>query len=214
MNQIKTGVKGGALIVDSFVGSAEFRNRNLSNDEAVKTLYRTMLSREADEGGLAHWKGYLEDGASLHRIVYGFAGAQEFRNLCDSYGISAGTITLTEYRDKNINVTRFVNRNYLYALNRKGEPDGLNHWCEQIIRKKITPQQCAQKFVFSQECVNRKLSNEAFVEMLYHLYMGRNPDQGGKEHWIQELKKVSRQNVADRFANSQEFKQIVASYGL
>ena len=87
-------------------------------------------------------------------------------------------------------------------------------WSE-IIRKITTPQQCAQKFVFSQECVNRDLGNRAFVEMLYHLYMGRNPDSGGMAHWVQELSNgASRQNVSERFANSQEFRQIVASYGL
>ena len=178
-------------------------------------IYRTMLDREADSGGLSYWKGYLDDGASLHYIVSGFSGAQEFKSLCGSYGIIAGSISLTEYRDKNINVTRFVNRNYLYALERKGEASGLNYWCEQIINRKQTPKQCAQSFVFSKECVNRNLNNREFVEMLYRLYMGREADQGGLNYWLGQMNKgMSRQKVANNFANSKEFKNIVKSYGL
>ena len=214
-SELKSGKQGGASIVDQFVSSKEFVNKNLSNAETVRFIYRTMLNREPDAGGLAYWQSFLDDGASPHYIVSGFSGAKEFKDLCASYGINAGKINLTEYRDKNIKVTQFVNRNYQYALERKGEAGGLNYWCELIINRKQTPKQCAQSFVFSKECVNRNLNNREFVEMLYRLYMGREADQGGLNYWLGQMNKgMSRQKVANSFADSQEFKNIVKSYGL
>ncbi|MBR2800491.1 MAG: leucine-rich repeat protein, partial [Oscillospiraceae bacterium] len=215
VKELKSGKQGGASIVDQFISSKEFVSFGLSNRDTVKVIYRTMLTREPDAGGLAYWQSFMDDGMSPHYIVSGFSGAKEFKDLCSSYGIQPGRITLTQYRDKNNKVTQFVNRNYSYALERQGDANGLNYWCEKIIRKQQTPQQCAQNFVFSAECVNRNLSNQEFVEMLYHLYMGRDADQGGLNHWLGQLNKgMSRQAVANSFANSKEFKQIVASYGL
>ena len=69
--------------------------------------------------------------------------------------------------------------------------------------------------MFSKECVNRNLNNREFVEMLYRLYMGREADQGGLNYWLGQMNKgMSRQKVANSFADSQEFKNIVKSYGL
>ena len=213
--QLKTHKAGGAQIVSEFIKSKEFVGKNYSSEAAVKIINRTMLSREPDAGGLAYWKAFMDDGASANYVVGGFAGATEFKNLCSSYGIDAGQAAMTEYRDKNIKVTQFVNRNYRYALERKGEPNGLNYWCEQIIKKTQTPKQCANNFVFSKECVDRKLNNEAFLRMLYNLYMGRTADQGGLNYWLGQMKKgMTRQQVANSFADSAEFKKIVAGYGL
>ena len=214
-NELTSGRQGGASIVDQFVSSKEFASKNLSNTETVSLIYHTMLNREPDSGGLAYWQGFLDDGASPHYIVFGFSGAQEFKDLCCSYGINPGKINLTEYRDKNIKVTQFVNRNYRYALERKGEANGLNYWCEQIIKKTQTPKQCANNFVFSKECINRNLSDENFVRMLYNLYMGRTADQGGLNYWTGQLRNgMTRQQVANSFADSPEFRNIVAGYGL
>ena len=214
-NELTSGRQGGASIVDQFVSSKEFASKNLSNTETVSLIYHTMLNREPDSGGLAYWQGFLDDGASPHYIVSGFSGAQEFKDLCSSYGINPGKINLTEYRDKNIKVTQFVNRNYRYALERKGEANGLNYWCEQIIKKTQTPKQCANNFVFSKECINSNLSDENFVRMLYNLYMGRTADQGGLNYWTGQLRNgMTRQQVANSFADSPEFRNIVAGYGL
>ena len=73
----------------------------------------------------------------------------------------------------------------------------------------------AEQFVFSDECVRRYLSDESFVELLYHLYMGREPDEAGKADWLRSISRgMSRRQVAEAFANSAEFRGIVKSYGL
>lgn len=214
-NALKAGTRTGAEIVSGFINSQEFANRRQSNEEVVTILYRAMMGREPDSGGKATWLSVLDSGCSYDYIVDGFSGSQEFGNICASYGIRPGRVNLTQPRDRNRQVTAFVNRNYIYALNRQGESGGLNQWCDMLLRKAQTPQQVAHNFVFSQECVNRNLNNRDFVVMLYHLYMGREPDETGLNNWKSALDRgVSREKVVQDFSQSQEFRNIVASYGL
>ena len=205
----------GAQMVMNFVNSPEFQGKKYSNEKVVEILYITMMDRTADAKGRAYWAGFLNDGMSQKYIVRGFAGSAEFKNICARYGINAGTLTLTENRDKNPKVTAFVSRNYSIALGRKGDADGLNYWTGMILTKKLTPQKVADSFVFSKECVDKKLNNTEFVKMLYKLYMGREFDQSGLNYWLGKMKSgMTRQTVAKSFGGSKEFKEIVASYGL
>ena len=73
----------------------------------------------------------------------------------------------------------------------------------------------AHNFVFSPECRDRGLSDRAFIEMLYHLYMDRDADAGGLNYYLTEMQKGrTREQVEVNFANSPEFQQIVSDYGL
>ena len=212
---LKSGKLTGAQMMMNFINSPEFQGKKYGNEKVVELIYVTMMVRAADANGLAYWAKFLNDGMSQKYIVRGFAGSAEFKNLCSKYGITAGTLALTENRDKNVKVTQFVSRNYSIALGRKGDANGLNYWTGMILDKKLTPQQVADSFVFSQECINKDLSNSAFVKMLYNLYMDREADQSGLNYWLQKLSRdTTRRTVAASFGNSKEFRNIVASYGL
>ena len=215
MDRLKSGELTGAQMVMNFINSPEFQGKKYGNEKVVELLYLSMMDRAADAGGLAFWSGFLNDGLSQKYIVRGFAGSAEFKKICSTYGITPGTVALTENRDKNPKVTAFVSRCYNIALGRKGDVNGLNYWTGKILDKTLTPQQVADSFVFSKECLGKNLNDSDFVKMLYNLYMGRNFDQGGLTYWLGKLSSgMSRQTVAKSFGNSNEFKTIVASYGL
>jgi hypothetical protein len=49
-------------VASSFLASTEFKQRygeNVSNEIYVNTLYKNVLSRDADSGGLGYWLGQL-----------------------------------------------------------------------------------------------------------------------------------------------------------
>ena len=201
--------------MSGFVGSPEFQLQKNSNERVVTVLYQAMLGREPDASGLAYWLSFLNSGCSNDYLVDGFSNSPEFKGICASYGITAGRINLTQPRDQKPQVTAFVNRNYLYALSRKGEAEGLNNWCDHLLQGRMTPQQVAYGFVFSAECTGKNLDNQAFLTMLYHLYMDREPDEIGLNNWMNELNRgMTREQVVNGFAESPEFRMIVASYGL
>jgi hypothetical protein len=173
------------------------------------------MDRASDSSGKSHWLELLSQGVSREYIFRGFAQSTEYTNICTSYGIERGNVSLSQARDQNLNLTKFVNRLYVQALNRAGEEDGLNHWCNVIQKKAKTPEAVAESFINSAEFTNKNLSDEEYIKVLYRTFMGREYDQEGLDHWIGELNNgCSRQNILHRFATSTEFKLIQSSFGL
>ena len=205
----------GAQIGYNFVFSDEYKKKNTSDEAYVKMLYKVFMDREADQGGLKYWLDLLNQGMSREYVYKGFAESKEFTNICASYGIERGSVKLTQARDQNVNLTKFVNRIYVKAMNRKGDASGLNHWCNQILTKKMTPVQVAESFIYSKEFTDKNLSNTEYIKVLYRTFMGREADSAGLNYWLGRLNKGdSRKTVLKAFAGCQEFKNIVKSFGL
>ena len=205
----------GAAVAYGFVFSQEYKNKNTSNEDFVEMLYEVFMNRPSDAGGKDAWVSALEQGASREKVFSGFAGSQEFTSVCDSYGIERGDIELSQPRDVNMGVTSFCARMYTKALGRSFDEDGLNAWCSVILDGSGTPEQVAENFINSQEFVNKNLSNEEYVKVLYRTFMGREYDQGGLDAWVSVLDSgTSRLDVLHGFSRSPEFSNIMAEYGL
>ena len=205
----------GAAVGYGFVFSDEYKAKKTSDEEYIKMLYVVFMDRNADDAGMKYWKGLLSEGLSREYVYKGFAESAEYTKICASYGIERGSVTLKQARDQNPNLTKFVNRIYVKAMNRAGEENGLNYWCEQIQSKKMTPVAVAKTFIFSDEFKNMKLTDEEYVKVLYRTFMGREYDQAGLQYWLNNMKKgMTREQVLDSFASCPEFKKIIASFGL
>lgn len=76
-----------ANVAHGFVFSQEFLNRNTSNEEFVKIMYRTFLDREYDQAGLEDWVGQLNAGVDREQVFHGFSESTEFHNLMKEYGV-------------------------------------------------------------------------------------------------------------------------------
>ena len=84
-----------------------------------------------------------------------------------------------------------------------------------LLDKVQTPKEVASGFVFSQEMTNQNLSNEALVDRMYQLYLGREADPEGREYWVRQLENgMTLEELNNGFADSVEFQDITAGYGL
>ena len=111
--------------------------------------------------------------------------------------------------------TKFVTNLYVNALNRQPDEAGLNNWVNQLTSKKTGGANVAQGIVFSQECINRNLNNDAWVTMLYPAVLGRPADAAGKQNWVNQLNAgVSRETVLYNFVTSSEFADYCKSCGI
>lgn len=204
----------GAEVAYGFIFSQEFQNKNYSDADYVEHLYLSLMGRASDADGKADWVTHLKNGVSRLYVFRQFTDSAEFGNLCNTYEIQRGTVTLNENRDQNYNVTRFVARNYTEFLGRNYDVDGLNDWSGRI-NSGYGMGNVAYGFVFSQECINMNLSNSDYVKMLYRGIFGREYDEAGLNDWVNQMNNgTSRETVFWGFANSQEFANMVASYGL
>lgn len=80
------------VISDSFAISREFINRygHLSNEQFVRLLYRNVLDREPDQGGLDHWVRALDGGYPRGLVMIAFSESIEFIRKTDTIEPQAG----------------------------------------------------------------------------------------------------------------------------
>lgn len=215
VNRLQTGSADGSAVAQGFITSEEFANRNLSDSDYVDILYHTFFDRDADAEGRKTWMDKLEGGMSWEYVLQGFVNSQEFQELCDSYGIKRGTMKLGNKRDQNEGITMFVNRLYVQALGRKGEPAGMEDWTGKILDHIKSPEDVAKSFIFSEEFANKGLDDTEYVKVLYRTFMGREYDQTGLDDWVKKIADgMSRERVLEGFSRSVEFANLLSEYGL
>lgn len=212
---LQSGTYTGAQASYGFIFSKEMENRNLSDAAFINLMYRVFLNREPDAGGRDYWQQYLAGGVSREYIFHGFVASAEFGQICNNYGIRAGSFSLQQGRDLNAGATFFVSRIYTKALDRQYDVDGLNYWGKEIASGRITPKQAAIRFFHSQEFLNKNLDDEEYVKRLYRTFLNRELDESGFAYWKNELRTgKSRDKVLEGFADSTEFRKIMSEYGL
>lgn len=69
-----------------FFHSREFLNKNLSDTEYLKVLYRTFFDREYDQEGMDYWMDEMRNGMSRDAVLYSFEGSREFSMIKARYG--------------------------------------------------------------------------------------------------------------------------------
>ncbi|MCM1495719.1 MAG: DUF4214 domain-containing protein [Bacteroides sp.] len=86
------GERTAADLTRGFINSPEFRNQNISKDDFVEGLYQIYLGRPSDPEGKAYWTGRLGTMSQQEKttVIRGFIRSEEYRNYCDSYGITVG----------------------------------------------------------------------------------------------------------------------------
>ncbi|WP_435005355.1 DUF4214 domain-containing protein [Tundrisphaera lichenicola] len=81
VSQMQAG-RSSSDVATAFLTSPEYTAKNVSNQTFVNSLYRVLLSREADSGGLAYWTNVLNSGAATRaKVVAGFFNSAESRDL-------------------------------------------------------------------------------------------------------------------------------------
>jgi len=112
-------------------------------------------------------------------------------------------------------VDQFVARLYIYVLNRGFDLDGLDYWANHLRAGTRTGVEVAHGFFFSDELLERNLSDLEYVNILYRALLGREADSWGRAYWVGKLTDMwSREDVFADFVNSQEFYQLCRDAGI
>ena len=216
VRSITSGENTGADIARGFLYSNEFLDRDLSNEEFVRILYRTFFDREADDGGLESWTNALDGGADKKDIIEGFINSSEWSNVCLRFGIPSGGTGAPDIEvEPNSDTIAFATRLYTTCLCREADTPGMLNWASQLANQRDTGTGAARGFFFSDEFTRQNVSNEEYVNRLYRTFMGREADEEGFNAWVAQLNAgISREEVFNGFAGSPEFTRICALYGI
>ena len=129
----------------------------------------------------------------------------------------AGSVTVDYTITYNqTGIEGFVYRLYAVALGREPDQSGYTMWVNLLKSKEYTPKSVANGFIFSPEFQNRKYDNATFLKVMYSTFMDREPDASGYTMWLKGLNsgEYTREFVFQGFADSREFTNICARYGL
>jgi hypothetical protein len=184
-----------AEVAQAFVNSVEFQNRygNLNDSQFVRQLYRNVLGREADAGGLTFWVSQINGGATRGEVLAGFSDSPEFQELMI----------------EEVNVQRA----YALLLGRMPSYEELKTW-----KGYLRGQDQTDAFLDSAEFVGlhpEGLSNSLFVAFTYEGFLRRGVDPAGQAFWVGELEngRITRAELVYKLISSDEYRDIVSTVG-
>lgn len=112
-------------------------------------------------------------------------------------------------------VDDYVDGLYKYALNRTHDEKGYYNHCMRLLKGTRTATQTAWAFFGSKEYINKKTTDERFVQQVYEALLRREPDTKGKKNRLNELANgKSRQYVVEYICKSKEFKKFCDRRGI
>lgn len=99
-----------------------------------------------------------------------------------------------------------VNELFLQALGHPADPSSLAFYSNELL-KRDRPSVLLNLVTSPEFARAHGPSNSAYVDGLYQSVLQRNPDSGGKAHWVQLLNSgTSRASVAQSFTSSTEYR--------
>ena len=210
-NLLRNGSRTGVSVASDFFFSDEFVNRRVDNEDFVNRLYVALMDRVPDPGGRAFWLNQLDLGIPRENVFALFVNSPEFDRRCSDAGIIRGT-----YHPPTTGMSRaFITRMYRTTLRREPDVEGLNFWTVALENGSRTGAQISYEFIFSDEMLGRRLTDEAYVDILYVAMMGRTGDATGRAFWLNQLQNgASRYSVFVHFVNSPEFDRICREHGI
>jgi len=115
-------------------------------------------------------------------------------------------------------VDGFVTRLYALCLGRQPDAEGFEFWTTRLESGEISARECAYGFFFSPEFTElaNNITDDSYVELFYNVFLGRESDPVGKASWIAVIADTPYDTTVlfPGFVDSQEFRNIVDSFGL
>ena len=132
--------------------------------------------------------------------------------------IAGGSIKIEKEEElKPVNqkaAEEFVGNLYWNVLGREADRSGWDEWVSALLERRMTPEQVAYNFYFSDEEMKQKDANEAFIQELYKGLIGRDADADGLAYWSAgSYKNLSREDLFNAFVQSSEFLKVKTNIG-
>ena len=191
----------------AFYASPEYSNLARDNTGFATDLYTTFFNRAPDAGGLAFWKGQLDQGMPREVALAEFLFSPEFRSFTQAI---FGPQTVRAEIDM---VTDF----YRGLLARLPDDSGFGFWrdkfraaqCQGAAAVTAQVEAISSAFALSGEYAARARGNAQYVGDLYNGFLRRGGDLAGVQFWIGTLTRpanpLTREGLRVEFKNSPEF---------
>jgi photosystem II stability/assembly factor-like uncharacterized protein len=178
----------------AFFKSQEFLSQSLSDQQFIDRLYHTFLNRAPDEAGLTAFLALLQSGCRTRdTLIADLTFSPEFKALLPPVPAADPRVP-------------FVAELYAWILNRPADLPGLQSFVSQLQRSTVLS--TVLSFLHSAEFTTPRRSATDYVSALYLVALGRAPDCGGLQSFVDALNPdtdAARDQLLAQFASSQEF---------
>ncbi len=164
---------GSSTVVSELAGSEAWAGALLT------TMYRDVLGRAPDPGGLRFWLDRLENGMLTQQVGAQFYSSPEYVEAAGSTDV-------------------WLRRLYRALLEREPDAPGLAYWKNRLAQG-TSPYEVTASFYSSPESRNRR------VVGLYQQILGRAPDAPGQAFWADQLNRIDDIRLAVELATSGEY---------
>jgi len=194
-------------VIAEFVTSAEFQQTfgALDNQGFVEQLFRNVLDREGDAGGIAAFTASLDSGRERASVVTEFANSAEFFQLMTPPSAAFSTNVIIHPAEAQ------VFRIYQAVFNRDPDEAGFTAFTNSIQASVLTAEEITAEFVASAEfqLTYGNLENAEFVELLFTNVLPGNMDAQGRADFTEALDAgtLTRAGMVAEFVDSFEFVQ-------
>jgi hypothetical protein len=157
------------------------------------------------------WREY--DSYKYIQVLNGWDDSEEYFFRINSIPL----MSVTKYYVScyNNDAGSYVSRHYSVCLSRDPDLNGLINWVNALLNNTAGGGKVAKGFFFGQEYINLNKSDSAFVTDLYLAMLNRTPSSSEVSTWTSALNSgYTRLQVFNGFANSVEFSNKCASYGI
>jgi len=205
----------GAGIAFSFFNNNEYRKKNTTDEAFITSLYKALLNRSPDAAGKSSWLNMLKTGVSRTYVLKAFCTTAEFQKICSSCGISLGSISTTEARDQNKDITFFILNTYKNCLGRTPGGNELNQWAKQLNSGTLPIDSFLYAVIFSPEGSSKYSTNEQFIKTLYQTVLQRGADSTGLSAYSNQLATgKSKSEIFYELIASGEFANVCKKYNI
>ncbi len=205
----------GISLAYEFVSSPEFQNKEMTNEDYVDYMYMALMGREADSAGKDYWAGLMNNGMSRDEVFVGFANSNEFFDICNDYGVVAGSAMVGKDPHELVGANYYTDRCYRVILGRECDRAGMEYWSNSLATNATAGATLAENFLFSNEYIAKDKSDEDFLTDLYEAMMGRAPVREELNYWISVIEAGAPDRTIFRdFVGAPEFRDICGNYGI
>ena len=88
LKELKKNRLSGGEVAEGFFFSTEYLNKKVSETTFLTNLYKAFFDRAPDTEGMKYWQRQMRAGLPRRVVLRGFARSDEFKALCEKYGIA------------------------------------------------------------------------------------------------------------------------------
>ncbi len=214
-SRLSTGKIGPAGCIYAILNSKEFGKKNISDEDAVDLVYRSLLGRETDPKGRENSLDRLKKGVSIDYIVKHISASEEYKSKAQAIRCSDVEISVTENRDQDIGVTEFVSLLYRNGLGREPDIKGLNSWTGALLAHTMDASDVVKGFLLGKEATSKDPDKEQFISMVMRSMTGMEPEVTVHDSLMEMLDSgMSKEDLINEVAESADFRAYCDRFGV